>query len=498
MLGVLRIASTFRTFSATIDESTHIGTGLTLIEHHRFLQFENPPLAPIILAAIPWLSGTRFDPNDFTPAQLDNVFFEHGKYEANLVHARVGNLLFFFVAAVGLFLAAADSLGSRGGLIALLLFTTQPVVLGYPCLATPDAAATAGVSISILAYSRWVRAPDIRRAFAMGSAFGFSVLCKFSCIGYVPAACGVMYAVRLLRDPATRRAARGAVLTLIPAATIAAFVIWAGYGFTIGNVNTPWLPAPAFFTGVRSLMKLNTSAYRAYLCGTVSYTGWWWYFPFAVVLKTTLSFLALFLVGATFALREHDLRGPFVESALAAAAVIALAMPSSLDIGVRYVLPLYVPLTIAAAAGAMAMLRARQVAMRACAVALIVAHLGASAAAHPDYFPYFNLLAGRDPSRFLIDSNLDWGQDVLRLRHVLRQRKIEHIGLNLLAPNDYDALGFPPHSLVSARVPAQGWIAVSDHMYRMIYAEGGWKWLPQEPQVRVGKSIRLYLVGTYH
>ena len=36
---------------------------------------------------------------------------------------------------------------------------------------------------------------------------------------------------------------------------------------------------------------------------------------------------------------------------------------------------------------------------------------------HPDYLPFFNVLAGgpENGSKYLADSNLDWGQDVARL-----------------------------------------------------------------------------------
>jgi hypothetical protein len=115
-----------------------------------------------------------------------------------------------------------------------------------------------------------------------------------------------------------------------------------------------------------------------------------------------------------------------------------------------------------------------------------------SAATHPDYFPYFNALAGRDPSRILVDSNLDWGQDVLRLRHALRKRHIEKVGLSLMGGADVEALGFPPNYNLDSHGPANGWIAVSDHIYRMEKAEGGWWWLEGHPYKRVGKSIRLF------
>jgi hypothetical protein len=115
-----------------------------------------------------------------------------------------------------------------------------------------------------------------------------------------------------------------------------------------------------------------------------------------------------------------------------------------------------------------------------------------SSLTHPDYFPYFNELAGSDPSRILIDSNLDWGQDVLRLEKILNQEKTDRVGLSLMGAHDFDALGFPPHYNAHPWVPTRGFVAVGDHSYRMRRAEGGWRWLARRPYRRIGTSIRLY------
>ena len=172
-------------------------------------------------------------------------------------------------------------------------------------------------------------------------------------------------------------------------------------------------------------------------------------------------------------------------------AIFITTAPAAFDLGVRYVLPLYVPLSIAAAGAAMAMLHGGK-RWRIAAIVLLVWHCGASLVAHPDYFPYFNELAGREPGRFFIDSNLDWGQDILRLRRVLREEKVEKIGILLSGLHDYDKLGFPPWYQVEPFVPAQGWVAVSEHPFRVVSPSGGFSWLRGRPYRRIGKSIRLY------
>lgn len=480
-LAVARIASTFTIFSVTTDEPIHLGAGFEVLQKHQYrLQVENPPLPRIVLVAAPYAAGLRWPgtPNLF--ADTRHFFFRGDHYLAKLFLCRAGNLLFFLVASVALFVWARRELGEWEAVLATLLFTLQPIVLGYSGIANHDIAAAAGVALSLLAFDGWLRKPNARRAAIVGVAYGVSILCKFSCIPFVPAACGVMLLVRAIDDRDFRRAPR-AWATLLAILPTALLTIGIGY---LGRFDL-------FLDGVLGIIDVGFGGFRSYLFGHVSSHGWWWYFPVAVALKTPLAFLLLWIAGGVFACRDVRYRRVYLEASAAALAILAVSMTSTLDIGVRYVLPMYVPLTLAATAAAAAMARRAPRVIEWAASLLIVLFAVSSIAAHPDYFPYFNLLAGSDPSRYLIDSNLDWGQDMLRLDAVVRQRKLEPIGTNLSGHNVLDDLGrmqWPVHPLE----PAPGWVAVSDHVYRMGLADGGWRWLEGQPMQRIGKSIRLY------
>ncbi len=460
--AMLRIASTWTVFSATMDEPMHVSAGLQIYTQHEYtMQRENPPLPRLVLAFAPWIGGMEFDPSRDVAAQLRAVFYSNGHYKTNLVLARAGNLVFFVVASLAVWAWARRELGPGGGLIATLLFTMQPMMVGHAGLATHDLAATAGVALSLLAFTR-------RHAIAFGAAFGFAVLCKFSCIGYVPAACLAITIVRGEWRSVWRMIAAAAIVTPL--------VIWIGYGFTV----TP------FIDGIRKLAAVDRAGHVSYFFGELRTTGWWSYFPFAVVVKTTIASLVLAGMG---------LLGPIGRIGRGAAAgavgILLVAMPSQLDLGVRYVLPLYAPLSVAAAAAALAMMQSARVFLRVAAIALLAWHAGASLLAHPDTFPYFNEAAGREPWRYLIDSNLDWGQDALRLRRVVRERKIDRIGLAVQGHHDWDALGFPPHYDLHRDHPSRGWVAVSEHIWGLAH---GAPWLEGRPCERIGTSIRLYQI----
>jgi hypothetical protein len=506
--AVLRIVSTYTIFSATYDEPVHVSAGLELLGQHRYeLQHENPPLPRAVFAIAPMLSGMKYDPATPRWIQVSEVFHQNGRYKTNLVLARVGNLVFFLIAAIATWCWGRRELGDAGGLLTMLLFTMQPVVIGYSGLATHEAPAMAGLAVAVLAYLRWLEAPTNRRAIVFGAAYAFAILCKLSALGYVPAACAAIYLVRALRDPETRRAWRRLLPSFVAAAITCMLLVWAGYAFTVGHMSdldgyrdvldrraigrfverhpTWLLPAPTFVLGITQLMRLNHDPWSSYLFGEVRTDGWWYYFPVALALKTTIASLVL-AVAAAFA-RRARVAG---EALAAAAAILAVAMPSHLDIGIRFILPMFVPLTVAAAATALLMLRNHRKAVRVAAMALLAWHCAASLIAHPDEFPYFNELAA-NPSGCLIDSNLDWGQDVLRLRKVVRKKHIERIGLAVLGIHDFDKLGFPPSYEAQRYVPSNGWVAVSETSLRIF---GGFDWLRGRPYQRIGKSIRLYYI----
>jgi len=461
-LGAARIASTYTTFSATTDEPMHLSAGLELLTQHRYsYQLENPPLPRLVFALTPWLAGVKFDPSIDYVEQMKRVYYSNGQYTRNLAIARAGNLVFFLLAAIATWLWARRELGDRGGVIATFLFTMQPIVLGYSGLVTHDAAATAGVALALLAFAYWLDRRTLTHAALFGAAYGFSITCKFSCIAYVPAACLAMYIVR--------REWRRTLIAIPVAMLTCAAVIFVTYA---GSVDL-------FITGIRNLIAMNQEGMTAYLFGRVSDRGFWWYFPAAVALKTTIASIVLALLGAR----------RFLAAALA---ILAVAMTSHLDLGIRYILPMYVPLTLAAAAAAVAMLEHARKWVRAAALALLAAHTGASLLAHPDYMAYFNLFAAPDPSRYLVDSNLEWGQDVLRLAKVVRARNIEQISLSLHGQHDYDQLGFRGYRFVSPWSELHGWVAVGDHTYRMGRAQGEWRALRGHEYERIGRSIRLY------
>jgi 4-amino-4-deoxy-L-arabinose transferase-like glycosyltransferase len=511
IVGTARVAAILTLFSATVDEGMHLTAGLQVLTEHRYsLHLVNPPLPRVVTAIGPTLAGARYDRYKNVVEQAQTTFHSTGHYKTLLALARAGTLAFFILGAIATWAWARRELGDIGALIALFFFTTQPSLLAHAGLATLDVAGTAGFAVCMLAFSRWLQAPSPRRAAVLGLAYGFAIACKLLCVVYVPIACAAIGIVRLMSDRETRMRWRSAanLLLVVPAA---ALMVWAGYGFSVGTVATlepiarafpnEWpaallhglhpslpIPAPAFFRGIAEVVEGNRTGMFSYALGRLSDEGWWWYFPLALALKTTLATLIAVVIGL-FVTRANR---RFLEPLAAMAAILAMSMTTHVDLGVRYILPIYVPLCVAAGAAILALMQSRQVLLRRLALVVMAWQIVASALAHPHYLAYFNELATRNPSYYLVDSNLDWGQDLLHLRDVVRRERIDSLGVSLFGGADLDLLGFPPHYEVDAFTPTKGRIAISEGSYRITRVRGGWRWLAGRPYRRVGKSIRLY------
>jgi 4-amino-4-deoxy-L-arabinose transferase-like glycosyltransferase len=396
LIAALRMVPTYRIFSATADEATHVGAGLEVFQFHQYLlQRENPPVARVVLAIAPQLGGMRYKPGGTYGEELHSVFYGTGKYERNLFLSRVGNIVFLAIASWALFLWIKREVDAETAVLTVFLFTFQPVILGHGALATNDIGATAGLAVSLLAFAHWLRDRTFGRGSLMAAAYAFAITTKFSNLAFVPLACGGVFLVRCIRQRPPFRSTASAVVRLMAAIVVVTpLVIWAVYVFTIGQLSdldvvadafpprvqrfihehpTMALPAPGFVWGVASVIRIDRQGHPSYFRGEVRRAGWKLYFPVTIALKTTIPYLLLIAAAAFALIRAPATAGAIVECAAAVALILLLASRSNLDLGIRYVLPVLVPLTVIAAASAVAIARRSQLGAI-CVAIVLTAH----------------------------------------------------------------------------------------------------------------------------
>jgi hypothetical protein len=169
---------------------------------------------------------------------------------------------------------------------------------------------------------------------------------------------------------------------------------------------------------------------------------------------------------------------------------------SRINIGIRHVLMLYPLLAMGAAYAVMRLVRARTLRPMTLAMASVVllAQVSSVVLAHPDHLTYFNTIAGSRPERFLITTDLDWGQDMKRLEEELRVRNVKEVAVAFFGSNDLTKHDLPGYTPLQAKMPRRGWIAIS--LWRL-HRNDDYRWLrAYEPITRVGSSVNLYYVDT--
>ncbi|MCZ6764522.1 MAG: hypothetical protein O7C63_06260 [Alphaproteobacteria bacterium] len=164
---------------------------------------------------------------------------------------------------------------------------------------------------------------------------------------------------------------------------------------------------------------------------------------------------------------------------------------SNINIGVRHILILLPLLAIGAAYASARFARTGRTPVRVALFALLAWQLATALSAHPDNMPYFNLVAGSQPERVLVTSDIDWGQDLKRLAQELENRNVDRVAIAYNGVARLDQHGLPPHEILPPDSPRTGWVAVS--LWKRVLGDGGFAWLDAyRPIARVGTSIDLY------
>jgi 4-amino-4-deoxy-L-arabinose transferase-like glycosyltransferase len=570
LAGSVFVASTHRVLSHTADEPAHLVAGLEWYQGGYSVELQHPPLSRLVAAMGPYLAGYRVRPDASGEVpiweNIHRMFFEEGDYTRVLFLSRLGVLPFFVLASLVVWAWSRRLFGETAGLLSLLVLATSPTVLAHAGLGTTDLVFAALFVTAIVALLRWLEQPSPLRAALLGLGFAGALAAKLSTLVYFPACALVIVLARRWRPARERisaaragRAGQGALALLI-----AGIVVWGVYRFDFGKpsdlpnwnppVNqmmpshdeTPALdlcfgkdgllhdlavavsdtpqPAPGLWGGWVQFCGHARYGHRSYFFGQQSEDGFLLYYPVAFVLKTPIPCLVAFAVGAAAMMLgggRRCLGGARDWRHLAPLAcgitIMLLVLSSRVQIGVRLILPVFLLFAPVAGWGLATLLDRSRKHWRALGVALLLWQMATPLATWPGYLSYFNALAGSDPGRILNDSNLDWGQDVLRLAEVVKERGIERLHVAIFFRNvcelvDASVRWLEPDTRVT------GWVAISDmyrqdvrqwhpaapafcveggrrtNLRRRWIEEGNYDWLRAHEPVEIIESIRLYYI----
>ncbi|MDX2849405.1 glycosyltransferase family 39 protein [Streptomyces sp. PA03-3a] len=511
----------------TIDEPVYVGTATVYLREHS-LRFnpEHPPLGKLVIAGGLAFAHPRLDPA-FEGDQTElgrSVLYESGNDPWRLMlAARLPMIALTLLFGLVVLAFARDLTGPPGGLLALALYAFSPDVIAHGSLATLDVPAAGFLLTSVWALWRARERPRLHLPLA-GAALGAALATRMSALPAVPvllllAALSVRHADGRHADgrgaerPATARSLRRAAVAAGTVGLVAVAVVWAAYlavdprlrwtapdtlpdlhGLRALAVDA--LPLPrAYADGMAVQFGFEDSTFEGFLFGRHYSGALWYYLPAAVLVKTPLGMLALWLAGTAALLAVPRLRAAAPYLLVPAAVLTAAAMTGSRDFGVRYVV--FLPVFGAVAAACVTALRRRWA--DAAAAALVAFVAVSSLRTFPYYLQYSNEAFGGTSKTHLRlhDSNVDWGQDLGLLADRLRESYPgERVWLV------YKGSGVPAHYGIDAADPRKvpedrvhGLLVVSDSS--VAKAEGRLAELiaGSEPIDEVGHSITIYRRG---
>jgi dolichyl-phosphate-mannose-protein mannosyltransferase len=485
LYGTLAVSS-MRTKSAVFDETAHLPAGYTYLKVRDFrLNPEHPPLAKE-LAALPllWIEPRVREVSESWQLHQQFEFGHRFLYRWNdgdrlLFWGRVPIVLLGGALAAAVFLWTRRRFGIAAAAIALLLSVLSPDMLAHGQVVTTDIAISLFLFLSVISFRAVSERVTVRRVILTGLAIGAAFASKFSAFALIPtlamlsiwvafSPAALVVAVSGLRPRAVTGGGRKlAVLALsaLGMAAVALALLWTTYAYQprlAGDADAErtfewWRIEPeeprlaaavriaraagvlpdAYLYGLVYAFR-STKAHPAFLCGQISYQGWWYYFPTTFLLKTPLALLGILALPLAARGKPAGPRlGPFVW--LPVLVYVAASLTRNLNIGHRHLLPIYPFLFVAAGvAGAAAWAGSGH--RRWAVVALCVWYAGSVLRVHPHYLAYFNELAG-GPSggwRYLVDSNLDWGQDLRGLKRWMDDHGVARVKLSYFGTADPD------------------------------------------------------------
>ncbi len=424
------------------------------------------------------------------------LFHSGNPVDKMIFWSRIPMILVLIVGGLYTFLFGKEFFGAKIGLLALVLYSFSPTLLAHGRLVTTDVGIATGVIIAFYYFFKMLKKPTKKNVFLAGIGLGLALLLKFTGIFLVPCFIGFAVVWALLQAKKTENKKQVLwryAISLFFLFLIAGLSIWPLYYFHVANYPVerqvrdmkfvlsshpiqqlgPILtkmaqikilrPYAQYLYGLAMVFQRGVGGNTTFFMGEISASGWKTYFPILYLAKETLTLHILTITGiisaAGILLKElikaqkqsfkqllakliEVFETRYIEWALFGFILFywAISLLGNLNIGVRHLLPVF-PLAF--------ILISRDVVedfLKNPGVKIKYAFLGvlilwqviSVISVYPHFIAYYNEFVGGPEKGYLIaaDSNLDWGQDLKRLKKWVDANGIQEIYIDVFGGAD--------------------------------------------------------------
>lgn len=486
--------------SVTHDEFWHLPAGLRAWSGDFAVDRLNPPLSRLWAALPVRLCGITAGPAEDASDLGGQFIAARDDFFRWYVLGRLFHLMWSVLTAALLYRWCLELYGIFAARLALLCFLCCPNVLAHGALVTPDAAVMFGFLLTSYCLAGWLANPTWKHTLVLGAALGGLQALKFTGVVFGPVmiAAGIWMLIQAKASdglPVRRSLLCGQLAAMLGVSllVLAALYGFQGLGRPFGSLtlqsvsfrewqqrlsfcaNWP-VPLPVdYVLGIDQQRMVMEQPHPIFLDGVWQVTGFLSYYPKTLLYKLSHGFQALVVIGAVLALiRKRKSRkanptfplptSPFaflISLWLPVLILFGLATFSGMQLGVRYILPVIPPFAMLAGRVAAWVSVQGQAAAWLIRIAAVLL-LGSSLRFHPHHLAYFNEYAGGPIGgrQHLLDSNLDWGQDLFRARDFIQAHADENPRFVYFGTVQPSRLGvtvpFPP-----SRFPEPGLYLVS-------------------------------------
>lgn len=528
--------------SQTTDEAIHLFAGYTYLTRGDFrLDPEHPPLLKE-LSALPlllvksihvqgnslWQSAGVFYYDSWKEARiLGNDFFYNWGNNPNqlLFLGRLMTIFLTLVLGAFAFFWAKKLYGPKAGVLAAFLVLFFPNILAHGQLVNTDLGLTLLMFVAVYFWGEFLKSTKGRtmwlNLFLAGLFSGLAMASKFTAI-ILFAILFILMIVKIFMDRKNIwRMIGGYALILV----LTFVIVWASYGFSLSvpsqpavslsNELTNWVEhsvpntydrlfeivrpilVPAdFYKGFVMVARHAIGGHGSYLLGQNSDTGWWYYFPVTIFFKTPIPIFILLGLAIIYR-KKLKTQNYFDDLILLLPPIIYLLLTinSKADLGIRHILPIF-PFILTYIAKSANLIDFKKFKIPAIVITIsLLWYLISAIFNFPNYMAYFNEFAGgpKNGHKILTDSNLDWGQDIYRIKNYIDQNQVQVS--YLVYPWDGDdalnfyGLNYP--ELKPENTTAKGKVIIS----ATYYETDVYQWLKQYPMEEITPGVFLVTIN---